>query len=133
MRKRIVAGSKYPNRFKKGHVSLLKGLRFNDNPNASKWTPELRRQKKLAKLEESKEKFHGWTEEKRQAARARILARNEKAKEEAERLRRRRLTRYIRNKNTGEIYVWTEFLEKRSEFEDLGVLDPLVDLDKYRT
>ena len=128
-----MAGSKYPNRLKKGYVSPLKGLKFNDNPNASKWSPELRRQKKLEKLEESKEKLPGWTEEKRQAARARILARNEKAKEEAERLRRRRLTRYIRNKNTGEIYVWTEFLEKRPEFEDLGVLDPLVDLDKYCT
>ena len=83
------------------------------------WTPELRKRKKLV---ESKEKRPAWTEEKRKAAAERIIARNLKARDTEERMKRRRMTRYVVNKLNGEIFVYTERLAQNPNMLDLGVI-----------
>jgi len=90
----------------------------------SKWMPELRKRKKLKKPAESKAKRPSWTEEKRKAAAERAIARNLKAKDDEERMRRRRITRYLKDTITGRIYAWTEYYAQLERFKDLGWHDP---------
>lgn len=110
---------RYPTRFKKGKPAFFKGYVFSDDPDAGRFTPEKRVALKYKKKIASRIKHPEWTEEKRAAARARIIARNAKAKDEHERMKRRTATRYLRKKGTEELYVWTPVLAKRPDMEEV--------------
>ncbi len=125
---------RFPTRFKKGHKSPIEGFIFNDAPDASKWTPELRKQKKAEKRSESKAKRPAWTEEKREATAERVIARNLKAKDDEERMKKRRTTRYLKDITTGKVWAWAEAYAARPErFKDLGWHDPkYTDVSNYK-
>ncbi len=115
---------RFPTRFKRGHKSPIEGFVFNDAPDATKWTPELRKQKEVEKRAESKAKRPSWTEEKRKAAAERVVARNLKAKDDEERMRRRRMTRYVKDTFTGRIHAWMDHFAGMERMQDLGYHDP---------
>lgn len=86
-----------------------------------RWTPEKKKAIEEDKLQSPTQirLSQLWTPEMKEAARERAMKRNAEAKDESERLARRRKTRYLRKVDTGELFVWNQHLAQRKDMVEV--------------